>query len=208
MMYFCRKPFYMKKVIFSLVLFILPIFAFAQNAVKSYNFTGGYCPQTGTYDYSMPNYSYIEYYDNYLMFNGSDRYNYAGQNPDGSHRFVATKPGAAILRNVGILVSNDMNSVRLISQSSFNGMTLEMWFNYQFVADGKEYALNASSAIAPIYNGSSSSDRGSSSYGSSDNDYIETIEYAPDYTGNAPDVWCSKCGKYMPRHSHIKKRIR
>lgn len=198
----------MKKAILYFILLILPISLFSQNAVKSYNFTGGYCPQTGMYDYSMPNYSYIEYYGNYLLFNGHEQYNYAGQNPDGSYRYVATNPGAAILRNVGILVSHDMSAVRLISQSSFNGMTLEMWFNYQYVAEGKEYALNASSAIAPIYNGSNSSERSSNNYNSSSDDYIETIEYAPDYTGNAPDVWCDKCRKYMPRHSHIKKRIR
>lgn len=40
------------------------------------------------------------------------------------------------------------------------------------------------------------------------NDYIETIEYAPNYTGESNDVWCDKCQEYAPRHSHIKKRIR
>lgn len=40
-----------------------------------------------------------------------------------------------------------------------------------------------------------------------DNRYMEVIEYAPNYTGEADNPWCAKCQKYAPRHSHIKKRI-
>lgn len=39
------------------------------------------------------------------------------------------------------------------------------------------------------------------------NDYIETIEYAPNYTGESNDEWCEKCQKISPRHSHIRKRV-
>lgn len=56
--------------------------------------------------------------------------------------------------------------------------------------------------------GSGSSSSSSSSKSSSDeNKYIEEIVYAPDYTGNSTQVWCDKCNKYGPRHSHIKKRV-
>lgn len=53
--------------------------------------------------------------------------------------------------------------------------------------------------------GGSSSRRSSSS--NSSNDYIETIEYAPNYTGS-DNVWSDKCQKVAPRHSHIRKRVR
>ena len=57
--------------------------------------------------------------------------------------------------------------------------------------------------------GSSSSSSSSSSSKSSSNDdyYIEEIVYAPNYTGS-DEVWCDKCKKYGPRHSHVKKRVR
>lgn len=55
--------------------------------------------------------------------------------------------------------------------------------------------------------GSSNSRSRSSSGSSSSNDYIETIEYAPNYTGKDNSVWCEKCQKVAPRHSHIRKRV-
>lgn len=57
-------------------------------------------------------------------------------------------------------------------------------------------------------NGGSSSSSSSSHSHSSSDDYIEEIVYAPQYTGEAADVWCEKCKKWGPRHSHIKKRVR
>lgn len=53
------------------------------------------------------------------------------------------------------------------------------------------------------YVGSSGS---ASSARSSSNDYIEVIEFAPNYTGGDNSEYCPKCKKLMPRHSHIKKR--
>ena len=57
---------------------------------------------------------------------------------------------------------------------------------------------------------SSSSNRRSSSSSSSSRgvQYIESIEYAPEFTGHATNVWCEKCKKYMPRHAHIKIPVR
>ena len=37
--------------------------------------------------------------------------------------------------------------------------------------------------------------------------YIETIEYEPNYTGKPNDQWCEKCQKFAPAHYHAKKRI-
>lgn len=55
--------------------------------------------------------------------------------------------------------------------------------------------------------GGSGSSSGSSAR-SDNNDYIETIEYAPNYTGDDNSVWCDKCQEVLPRHAHIKKRVR
>ncbi len=59
---------------------------------------------------------------------------------------------------------------------------------------------------------SSSRDRSSSSKSRSksrdrSNDYVETIQYAPNYTGGDNTQWCEKCHKYAPAHSHIRKRV-
>ena len=55
--------------------------------------------------------------------------------------------------------------------------------------------------------GHSGSSRSSSTANHSD-EYIETIEYAPNYTGEPDNPWCDKCHEYAPRHSHIRKRVR
>lgn len=56
--------------------------------------------------------------------------------------------------------------------------------------------------------GSNSGRSGGSSSRDNSNDYVETVEYAPNYTGEPNDVWCEKCQKYSPRHSHIRNRVR
>lgn len=57
------------------------------------------------------------------------------------------------------------------------------------------------------YSGSSSDsyESSSSSYDKS-NDYVETIEYAPNYSGESNDQFCAKCGSVGPAHVHIKRR--
>lgn len=69
--------------------------------------------------------------------------------------------------------------------------------------DGRVYSGSASSGGS---SGSGSSRSGSSG-SSRSNDYIETIEYAPNYTGGDNTQWCDKCKKYAPAHSHIRKRV-
>jgi len=71
-------------------------------------------------------------------------------------------------------------------------------------ADGKViYSDNYGSGSS-----SSSSSSSHSSSSGSNNDYVEVIEYAPNYTGQDNSVWCDKCQKVAPRHSHIRKRVR
>lgn len=79
------------------------------------------------------------------------------------------------------------------------------------VATIKSAPLRGSSYSSGYGSSSSGSSRSSSSSGSRSRStqpqYMEVIEYAPEFTGKAANVWCAKCGKYMPRHAHVKKRI-
>lgn len=72
----------------------------------------------------------------------------------------------------------------------------------------EEYVKQSYYSAAAMSRGSSSSSnsRNSSSRSNASDNYIEVIEYAPDYTGNGTKVWCEKCKCYDYRHSHIKKR--
>lgn len=90
---------------------------------------------------------------------------------------------------------------------------------YAKVSKSRYENMVAQIKSAPLRSNSYSSGYGSSSSGSSRSSssgsrsrskqpqYMEVIEYAPEFTGKAANVWCAKCGKYMPRHAHIKKRI-
>ncbi len=52
---------------------------------------------------------------------------------------------------------------------------------------------------------SGSKSKSSSSSSSNVKNYIETIEYAPNYTGKDNSEWCDICKKVAPAHKHIKK---
>ena len=54
------------------------------------------------------------------------------------------------------------------------------------------------------YSGGSSK-RSSSSSNNRKKDYIEVIEYSPNYTGQDNSEWCDICKKIAPAHKHIKK---
>ena len=79
-----------------------------------------------------------------------------------------------------------------------------------FIVQTKKWAPGEAEAYLQAHRevkAQSRHERSSSYSGGSDNRYIETIEYAPNYTGESNDEWCEKCHKYAPAHSHIKKRI-
>ncbi len=73
--------------------------------------------------------------------------------------------------------------------------------------DGRTYIGTAEGYNSKSDRSSSRSSKKSSS-SSRSNDYVETIQYAPNYTGVSNDTWCEKCQKYGPAHSHIRKRVR
>lgn len=80
--------------------------------------------------------------------------------------------------------------------SQDTGYTAQVRFGYDARSENAESASSAGSG----------SGSGSSSGRSRSNDYIETIEYAPNYTGKDNSEYCPVCGKVAPKHVHIKKR--
>ena len=107
--------------------------------------------------------------------------------------------GTRICRNC-----NGTGTTTLVSTIR-NGMAVGYDNNGQVYTSG-------GGAFGGSYDGSSSSSSSSSSYSGSSSttnnqkNYIDVIEYAPNYTGEDNSVWCPTCGKIAPRHVHIKKR--
>ena len=81
--------------------------------------------------------------------------------------------------------------------------------------DGSGYGVGAGGVVTTgpggkVTSGGSNKSRNSRNNNSSydrSNDYIETIEYSPNYTGQDNSEWCEKCKKVAPAHKHIKKRV-
>ena len=85
----------------------------------------------------------IEFYDDYIMVMGVDKFTYGGKNPDGSSKYWATRQGPPALNTVGWLVSQDYNTVKQVVQSSVSGMTMEMDYLYSFIGEGCEPAFES-----------------------------------------------------------------
>lgn len=82
---------------------------------------------------------------------------------------------------------------------------------FQSVVDGQGngYGVDMNGNVVTTggsggYSGSSSK-RSSSSSNNRKKDYIEVIEYSPNYTGQDNSEWCDICKKIAPAHKHIKK---
>lgn len=72
--------------------------------------------------------------------------------------------------------------------------------------DGRQYIGTADDGNSRSSSRDRSRNKSSRSRNKS-NDYVETIEYAPNYTGLGDNVWCEKCQSWGSRHSHIRKRV-
>lgn len=66
--------------------------------------------------------------------------------------------------------------------------------------NGNVYVGGGGSSYGDSSDSSSSSNRSGSGY-----DYMDVIEYAPNYTGNN-NQYCRQCDKWGPAHVHIRKR--
>lgn len=174
----------------------------------SYGQVSSFCPQTGQ-TLGGGGAIAITFYDGYISHPMYGKLYATQRNNDGSVTYVPKKfAGTPAMQLNAVLVSADYQRMEERITSSMGYASLNMINSYTSMGeDGGRAAQRWADANAASRRGGSSysRDRGSSSSG---NDYIEVIEYAPDYTGNSPDVWCAKCQKWMSRHSHIKKRVR
>lgn len=199
----------MKRFVLILAL-ILTIFigAFAQKTI-SYGQISCYCPQTGQ-TLGGGGATAITFYDDYIVHPMYGKLYAAQRNNDGSVTYLpsgfAGTPGAQLN---AVLISADRYRMEERMTSSLGYASINMINSYTSMGeDGGRAAQRWADASAASRRGGSGYSRDRSSSSSSGNDYIDVIEYAPDYTGNSPDVWCAKCQKWMSRHSHIKKRVR
>lgn len=194
--YFVMK----QKISFIVLLLIASIGTFAQTTI-SYGQISSYCPQTGQ-TLGGGGAIAITFYDGYISHPLYGKLYASQKNNDGSTTYVPeTYAGSPAMQLNAVLVSADYQRMEERMTTSIGYASMNMINSYTSMGeDGGRAALNWANANAASKRGSSSS--------SSGNDYIEVIEYATDYTGNAPYVWCEKCQQWKPRHSHIKKRVR
>ena len=182
--------------------------AFAQTTI-SYGQVSSFCPQTGQ-TLGGGGAIAITFYDGYISHPLYGKLYATQRNNDGSITYVPKKfAGTPAMQLNAVLVSADYQRMEERITSSLGYASMNMINSYTSMGeDGGRAAQRWADASAASRRGGSSYSRDRSSSSSSGVDYIETIEYAPDFTGNSPDVWCAKCQKWMSRHAHIKKPIR
>lgn len=175
----------------------------------SYGQVSSFCPQTGQ-TLGGGGAIAITFYDGYISHPMYGKLYATQRNNDGSVTYVPKKfAGTPAMQLNAVLVSADYQRMEERITSSLGYASMYMINSYTSMGeDGGKAAQRWADANAASRRGGSGYSRDRSSSSSSGNDYIEVIEYAPDFTGNSPDVWCAKCQKWMSRHSHIKKRVR
>lgn len=197
-----------QKIVNVVLLLIASIGTFAQTTI-SYGQVSSFCPQTGQ-TLGGGGAIAITFYDGYISHPLYGKLYATQRNNDGSVTYVPKKfAGTPAMQLNAVLVSADYQRMEERITSSLGYASMNMINSYTSMGeDGGRAAQRWADANAASRRGGSSYSRDRSYSSSSENDYIEVIEYAPDYTGNAPDVWCNKCQKWMSRHAHIKKRVR
>lgn len=142
----------MKRVLFIVSLALLTILnAGAQDFTKSYSCVrvltsmGPQAPPAGMA-------TWIEFYDDYILVGGYEKFVYSTTNFDGSMQFRATKPGPPAMNTIGWVVSKDFSSVKQVIQSSMMGMTMQMEYHFNYIGEGSHAAQNMMGS-APSYGG-------------------------------------------------------
>lgn len=191
----------------SLFLFAGTNLVYAQKTI-SYGQVSCFCPQTGQ-TLGGGGAIAITFYDGYISHPLYGKLYATQRNIDGSVTYVPKNiAGTPAMQLNAVLVSADYQRMEERITSSLGYTSMNMINSYTSMGeDGGRAAQRWADAEAASRRGGSSYSRDRSSSSSSGDDYIEVIEYAPEYT-NAPNVWCAKCQKWMSRHAHIKKRIR
>lgn len=119
--------------------------------------------------------TWIEFYDDYILVMGYEKFVYSTTNFDGSMQFLATKSGPPAMNTIGWVVSEDFSSVKQVVQSNMMGMTMQMEYHFNYIGEGSHAAQNLMGA-------------GSSNYGYDDGD-DEPITCLSCYGSGA----CSNC---------------
>ncbi len=153
-----------------MVSIILPLALHGQNFVKSYMAYSCWSQKTGSS--SCPNLSLIvKFYDDYIQtFNG--KFYYSETTPEGNKCYAPLQQGNPALQTIGMIVSKDYSQVREVQQSTMGGMSIQIIYDYSYLGDGAEPAMQAT----PQYNYGGGYD----SYGSG--------------SGGSSSLQCSGCG--------------
>ncbi|WP_300726195.1 hypothetical protein [uncultured Bacteroides sp.] len=146
--------------------------------------------------------TYIDFYDDYIVWNGFQKFVYQQTNWDGSLQFVSMTAGPSALSTVCVMVSSDYSMVREIQQSTMMGMTMQLVYDYSYIGEGAQPAINVSGSN--VLNGSDRSGSNSSSSGSrvcsrcggtkydpTPYNYSASADSYHNYLGNS----CGFCGK-------------
>lgn len=102
--------------------------------------------------------TWIEFYDDYIMVGGINKFTYDGNNYDGTRRYVATRQGPPALNTIGWLVSKDYSAVKQVVQSTMMGMTLQMEYYYNYIGEGSHPAQNMMGSASSYSGGGYDSD--------------------------------------------------
>ena len=131
----------MKRVLIIILMTLVVSSLSAQNFTKSYSCVSvatSMGPQAPPASLA----TWIEFYDDYIMVMGMERFRYGGRNPDGSLKYWATKQGMPALNTIGWVVSSNYSSVKQVVQSTMGGMTMQMEYDYNYIGEG-EYAAQS-----------------------------------------------------------------
>lgn len=163
----------MKKLLTAVLLIVATLhLAVAQNATFSYGCIGvltSMGPQTPPAGLT----AWIDFYDNYIIVRGVEKFTYGGKNRDGSMRFYATKSGVPALNTIGWVISRDFSTAKQVIESSMMGMTMQMEYNFAMMGEGSGPAqMSMGGGSVPYggggyYGGSSSGSYSGGSSGSS-----------------------------------------
>ena len=136
------KVYYMRRLLCIVVLTFITICSVrAQEFTKSYGCVGvnttmgAQAPPVGLA-------TWIEFYDNYIMVMGIERFNYGGTNFDGSRQYWAVRQGQPAMNTVGWLVSKNYSSVKQVVESTMMGMTMQMEYLFNYIGEGSSAAQN------------------------------------------------------------------
>ena len=84
--------------------------------------------------------TWIEFYDDYILVFGREKFVRNGTNPDGSIRYLATRQGMPAMNVIGWVVSRDYSAVKEVIESTMMGMTMQMEYHFTYIGEGSEPA--------------------------------------------------------------------